>query len=180
MAQMNISNTLYNDTSTGEIAYAEQLKDRTIDWTKEKYTKTYPNPQYDPLDPSKGPKDLPYFPESLRTNAGKFQSSLNDFFLDNWIAYMNFLTEKGVSGVIDTWKDVEDFLEGMSDSDIMTLVSVLTNSQYINGVSNIKMSDTINGLVTFETTATLPDYSESKIDDETGIIKLIYNFDINS
>ena len=84
MAQMNISNTLWNDTRDAIIAYAKQLHDNTIDWTNsgKKYNGEYENPDYDPEDPG-SPQYLPIMPSDYTSNSNsKLQSSLNEFFLN--------------------------------------------------------------------------------------------------
>lgn len=114
MAQMNISNTLFNDTSTGEIAYVEQLKDRLL--------RTYiaNNPNYSATDKGR-------IPAALKAEAGVFQEKLNEFFLDHWVDFQRFILDEGVDPtVIDSWKEVQEFLEGLPDDETMWLKNKLT------------------------------------------------------
>lgn len=156
MAEMKISNTLFNDTSTGEIAYAEQLKDRLVDWTDANYDK---------------------IPEEFKTNANKFQSKLNDFFLKHYNEFQTFLTDKGVDGVIDTWKDVEDFLKNISDDEAMTLMNLIGDIQEASGQLNIRMSAEIPGMLEAVTRTGTPDIHSSRLDSETGEIKIVYTYE---
>lgn len=170
MAQMNISNTLWNDTSSGEIAYSEQLKDKAIRWNT--------------VDPNQAPEGqtpkykLPseFLNLDFRGNA-QFQTLLNEFFLSHYVEFHNFLEEKGVDGVIDTWKDVEEFLDSISDDQAITLLSLIRDSQLLNGYIKIEMSSTVPGLIQAISNVDTPSISNSFIDDETGIIRLIYNIE---
>ena len=83
MAEMKISNTLVKDSGDRIIAFGEQLKDDTIDWTseKKKYNGSYPDPE----DPT---KSIPYIPDYDPENPDVFfaitfksTSSANFFFL---------------------------------------------------------------------------------------------------
>lgn len=181
------ANTLWNNDESGQIAYAEQVGDGLINWedTDKKYNGTYPNPKYDPDDPTKEPKTLPYVPEEYKNkvdttgkNISKFQSSLNEFFLNHWADWLHFLYDEGVKpGIIDSWKEVQDFLEGISDEEAMTLLTFITNIELASGTLNIRMSEDYPGAV--EAVETSPDYnvSNSKIDPETGAIKIVFNFE---
>ena len=157
MAEMKISNTLVNDTSDGIIAFAEQEKDRQINWQVQKF--------------------VDWIPASMRTEANKFQDKLNQFFLDHYVEYQKFLNTGGVEGVIDTWHDLEAFLEGISDSEAYTLVGMITAIQQVTGQLTIRMSDEIPGLMEAVTANDTLRIDESYIDPETGIIKIIYNYD---
>lgn len=157
MAEMKISNTLVNDTSDGIIAFAEQEKDRQINWQVQKF--------------------VDWIPASMRTEANKFQDKLNQFFLDHYVEYQKFLNTGGVEGVIDTWHDLEEFLEGISDSEAYTLVGMITAIQQVTGQLTIRMSDSIPGLMEAVTASDTLRIDESYIDDETGIIKIVYNYD---
>jgi hypothetical protein len=157
MAEMKISNTLVNDTSGGIISFAEQEKDRQINWQVQKF--------------------VDWIPASMRTEANKFQDKLNQFFLDHYVEYQKFLNTGGVEGVIDTWHDLEAFLEGISDSEAYTLVGMITAIQQVTGQLTIKMSEDIPGLMEAVTANDTLRIDESYIDDETGIIKIVYNYD---
>lgn len=157
MAEMKISNTLVNDTNDGIIAFAEQEKDKQINWQVQKF--------------------VDWIPASMRTEANKFQDKLNQFFLDHYVEYQKFLNTGGVEGVIDTWHDLEEFLEGISDSEAYTLVGMITAIQQVTGQLTIRMSDSIPGLMEAVTANDTLRIDESYIDDETGIIKIVYNYD---
>ena len=156
MAEMKISNTLFNDTSTGEIAYAEQLKDRLVNWD---------DPNYDKV------------PEEFKTNANKFQSKLNDFFLKHYNEFQTFLTDKGVDGVIDTWKDVEDFLKNISDDEAMTLMKLIGDIEEASGQLNIRMSAEVPGMLEAVSRTNAPSITQSRLNDETGAIRIIYTYE---
>ena len=156
MAEMKISNTLVNDTSSGEIAYAEQLKDRQVNWN---------DPSYDKI------------PQEFKTNASKFQGKLNDFFLKHYNAFQTFLTDKGVDGVIDTWRDVEEFLENISDSEAITLMKLIGDIEEAAGHLNIRMSAEVPGLMEAVTRSDTPVITKSHLDSETGAINIIYTFE---
>lgn len=156
MAQMNISNTLWNDTSSGEIAYSEQVKDKLIDWDSLSYDKV---------------------PTAFKTDANKFQTKLNDFFLKHYNEFQHFLQDKGVEGVIDTWKDVEDFLESISDSEAMTLLTFINNIELASGTLNIRMSEDYPGAVEAVETSSDINIRDSHINPETGAIRVVFNFD---
>lgn len=166
---MNISNTLWNDTSTGEIAYAEQLKDKTIDWNT-----------IDPNQAGAGetPKyKLPteFMGVNFRGN-NQFQALLNDFFLKHYVEFHNFLEEKDLDpSTINTWKELEEFLTGIEDSEAYTLLSMLEYLEQQAGHLSIEMSNTIPGMITATSTASAISIDDSYIDDETGIIKMVYN-----
>ena len=157
MAEMKISNTLVNDTSDGIIAFAEQEKDKQINWQVQKF--------------------VDWIPASMRTEANKFQDKLNQFFLDHYVEYQKFLNTSGAEGVIDTWHDLKAFLEGISDSEAYTLVSMITAIQQVTGQLTIRMSDEIPGLMEAVTANDTLRIDDSYIDPETGIIKIIYNYD---
>jgi hypothetical protein len=157
MADMKISNTLVNDTSSGIISYAEQEKDRQINWQVQKF--------------------VDWIPASMRTEANKFQDKLNQFFLDHYVEYQKFLNTGGVEGVIDTWHDLEAFLESISDSEAYTLVGMITAMQQITGQLTIRMNEDVPGLMEAVTSNDTLRIGDSYIDPETGIIKIIYNYD---
>jgi len=181
MAEMKISNTLVKDSGDRIIAFGKQLKDDNIDWTseKKKYNGSYPDPE----DPT---KSIPYIPDYdpehpdvfSKTESNKFQSRLNEFFLDHWADWQKFLHDEGVqSGIIDSWKEVQDFLKGISDDEAMTLLTFITTIELASGTLNIRMSEDYPGAV--EAVETSSDYnvSNSKIDPETGAIKIVFNFE---
>ena len=64
MAEMKISNTLVNDTSSGEIAYAEQLKDRLLK-------------DYILHGVEFSSDDIAVIPDIIKSEQGVFQSELN-------------------------------------------------------------------------------------------------------
>lgn len=110
MAEMKISNTLVNDTSTGEIAYVEQLKDRLL--------KNYIN--------TLETKDKNRIPADIKAEAGVFQERLNEFFIKHWVDFQAFLLDEGVDPtVIDSWAEVQEFLEGLPDDEAMWLKTKL-------------------------------------------------------
>ena len=135
MAQMNISNTLFNDTSTGVIAYVEQLKDRLL--------RTYiaNNPNYTTTDKGR-------IPVALKSEVGVFQEKLNEFFLDHWVAFQRFLLDEGLDpDTIDSWKEVQEFLKGLPDDEAKWLQNKLTSiDTAIAGVDQ-------NGIGTFDVSA---------------------------
>jgi len=181
------ANTLWNSDSSGQIAYAEQVGDGLIDWNSaaKKYNGTYPNPEYDPDDPSKGPERLPYVPEEYKNkvdttgkNVSKFQSSLNEFFLNHWADWLHFLYDEGVKpGIIDSWKEVQDFLESISDDEAITLMKIIGDVQTASGQLNVRLSETYPGSLEALTTSEFMDITKSYLDPETGAIKIVYNFD---
>lgn len=165
---MNISNTLWNDTKEAIIAYAKQLKDNQIDWTdsSKKYNETYINKQG---------QTVPVIDPSFKTEGNKLQDRLNEFFLNHWADFQMFLNDKGVDGVIDTWRDVEEFLEDISDDDATTLMGIINTLQEASGNLNIRMSSTIPGLMEAVTRTEEPVIGKSHIEN-TGMIKIVYNF----
>lgn len=158
MAEMKISNTLVNDTSTGEIAYARQLKDDVIDYSQlEKIT------------------------ADIIQNFGlntKFQDKLNYFFLKHYNDYRRFLEDAGTKdGVIDSWHELEEFLAGISDSEGITLLNMIRDVQIKSGQLNIRMSEEIPGMIEAVTTNDSLKIEKSYIDKETGEIKIVYTFE---
>lgn len=158
MAEMKISNTLVNDTSSGEIAYARQLKDTSINW----------------LNPDLASK----IPDAFKTDANKFQSKLNDFFLKHYVEWKTFLEDEGTQeGVIDSWKELEDFLASISDSEGLTLLGMMRDIQLASGTLAVQMSTDYPGMMEAVTTVDTLQVTDSHIDEETGQIKLIYNIE---
>ena len=155
MAEMKISNTLVNDTSVGVIGYAEQLKDKLADYSQyEKLTAAIIQ-QYD-LDT-------------------KMQDKLNNFFLHHYNEFHQFLEDKGVDGVIDTWRDVEEFLESISDEEGITFMNLIKDVQIKSGQLNIRFSEDEPGMLEAVTTSDTMMINNSQI-DETGTINIVYNF----
>lgn len=180
MAQMNISNTLWNDTREALLAYVKQLKDDTINWSvnDKKYNGTYPNPNFNPELPvgPDNPETLPIIPSEFKTESNKFQDKLNDFFLNHWADWQTFLNDKDLEdSTINTWKELEEFLATITDSDEITLVNLITNSQLLHGSIRIEMSETVPGMIQAISDVLVPSITNSFIDEETGIIRLIYN-----
>lgn len=162
MAEMNISNTLWNDTSEGRIAFAEQLFDRVIDWDSYYYIND---------------EGVTVYPFRNKSVLDKFQARINDLFLNHYVDFQKFLNTKGIDGVIDTWKDVEEFLESISDSEATKLIAMIRDVQLASGQLNIRMSSSYPGAVEAVTTYDTLDISDSHIDEETGKINIIYNFE---
>lgn len=107
MSEMKISNTLVNDTNTGEIAYARQLKDNAVNYA-----------QYAKITAA--------IKERFHLD-DKFQDKLNNFFLYHYDEFHRFLEDDGVDPtIIDSWKEVQDFLEGLPDNETMWLKNQLT------------------------------------------------------
>lgn len=160
MAQVNISNTFWNDTSTGTIAFSEQLKERLL----KDYIATLSE-----LDRSRIPSDI-------QDISGVFQARLNEFFLEHYLAYEHFLNDVDLADeTINTWKELEEFLAGISDSEGITLLKMIADIQIKSGQLNVRMSDEVPGLVEAVTVADIPMITESHIDD-TGAINMVYTF----
>lgn len=162
MAQMNISNTLWNDTSDATIAYAEQLFDRVVDWNSYHYI---------------GSNGETVYPFKSKTNIEKFQSELNKVFLTHYTAFQEFLNSKGIDGVIDTWKDVEEFLQNITDDDTMTLMKLIGDIQEASGDLNIRFSPSTPGVLQAVTRTEAPYITQSYINPQTGAIMIIHTFD---
>lgn len=158
MAQMNVSNTLWNDTSSGEIAYAEQLKDKTTSYAP-----------YEKLTPS--------IISQYHLDT-KLQDRLNNFFLHHYNEWREFIEDEGLDPEkIDSWYEVQRFLEDISDSEAMTLNHIITELEMKSGTLNISMDDEVPGMMIATSTSTVMDITDSFIDDETGIIKIVYSFE---
>lgn len=172
------SNTLWNDDPNNKIInYAEQVKDAEIDWNdnSERYNGSYPNPDYDPEDPE-SPETIPYIPASFKTEDNKFQSKLNEFFLNHWADWQAFLNEKDLDpSTINTWKELEEFLAGIEDSEAYTLLSMLEYLEQQSGHLYIGMSDDVPGMLQATATTSAISIVGSHIDEETGIIKMVYS-----
>lgn len=107
MSEMKISNTLVNDTNTGEIAYARQLKDNAVNYA-----------QYAKITAA--------IKERFHLD-DKFQDKLNNFFLYHYDEFHRFLEDPGLDdSIIDSWKEIQDFLAGLPDDETMWLKNQLT------------------------------------------------------
>lgn len=160
MSQMNISNLLWNDTSEGKIALTQQIFDN-VNWNDYYYTDD---------------KGQTVYPFSNKGELDKFQSKLNEIFLTHYTAFQTFLHSKGIDGVIDTWKDIEEFLQNITDDETMTLMKLIGDLQETSGQLNIRMSDNIPGMMEAVTRTDVPAIGESNIDD-TGSINIVYTYD---
>jgi hypothetical protein len=110
MADTYLGNTLINNDSSKTIAYIKQLKDDTI--------KNYINNLND--------TDKGRVPSAIKNAAGVFQQTLNNFFLQGWLDFQRFLLDEGVDPtIIDSWKEVQDFLEGLPDDQARWLESTI-------------------------------------------------------
>lgn len=161
MVQMNISNTLWNDTQEAKIALSEQIFDRTVNWQEYHYVDKDGNTVY---------------PFSNKQLADKFQSKLNEIILEHYTQFQAFLHSKLNPDVIDSWQDIEDFLEGISDDEAMKLVSIINQIEIKGGSLNIRMSTEIPGMLDALSTADNIS-TKSKIDAETGEIKVSYTYE---
>ena len=155
------SNTLWND-STGVMSYAEQTKDEKVNWLSYHYVDAEGNTVY---------------PFQSKTDVDKFQNKLNSIFLAHYNDFQAFLNSKLKPRVIDSWKDVEDFLESISDSEAMTLLTFITNIELASGTLNIRMSEDYPGAVEAVETSSDVSIRDSHIDSETGAIRVVFNFD---
>lgn len=162
MAKMNISNTLWNDTSDGKIALAEQLFDDKLNWNDYYYY----GDSGEVVHPFDGKGDI-----------DKFQDKLNNIFLTHYVQYQEFLHTKGIEGVIDTWKDVEDFLKQITDDETMTLMKLIGDIEEASGNLNIRLNEEIPGMLDAVTRTETPLITSSHIDSETGQIKIVYSFE---
>lgn len=157
------SNTLWNDDPNNKIInYAEQVKDAEVDWNDYYYIDDNGNTVY---------------PLSSKGNLDKFQSKLNEIFLTHYTDFQKFLNTKGIEGVIDTWKDVEEFLQNITDDETMTLMKLIGDIQEASGQLNIRMSESIPGMMEAITRTETPEISKSHIDEETGAINIVYTFE---
>lgn len=161
MAQMNISNLLWNDTKDAIIALAKQIKDDTVSWQDYHYT---------------GDDGQIVYPFNSKTEADKFQSKLNEIFLTHYTDYQTFLHTKGIEGVIDTWKDVEEFLENITDDEAMTLMKLVGDLQEASGNLNIRMSEQQPGIMEAVTRTETPVITSSNL-DEAGNINIVYTYE---
>lgn len=160
MAEMKMANTLYNNAG-GTIAYAEQLFDRVIDWDSYYYIDDNGNV----VKPFRNKQVL-----------DKFQARLNNIFLTHYVDFQKFLNTKGIDGVIDTWKDVEEFLKSITDDETMTLMKLIGDLQEAAGQLNVRMSTDVPGMMEAVTRTSEPLISDSYIDEETGNINIIYTY----
>ena len=166
MAQMNISNTLWNDTKEGKIALAEQLFYDKLNWDDYYYYG------------DSGEKVYPFKdPTTSQPLYEKFQDKLNNIFLTHYTEYQTFLHTKGIDGVIDTWRDVEEFLQNITDDETMTLMKLIGDLEQASGQLNIRMNSDIPGMLDAVTKTSEPLITKSHIDKETGAIKIVYTFE---
>ena len=154
MAEMKISNTLKNDTEGGILAYAQQLKDTSIDWSA-----------YSRLS------------SLFKTDANKFQHKLNDFMLKFHDEYKEFLSSQDIDGVIDTWEEVKAFLAGIPSDQQITLDALIKAS--LLSQINVRMSDEIPGMLEVAT-ATANISPQTSINRETGALTIVFNFEPTS
>ena len=158
---MNISNTLWNDTSSGEIAYSEQLKERLL----KDYIATLTETEKERI------------PAIIKSNSGVFQDKLNQFFLDHYIAYEHFLNDVDLADeTINTWKELENFLEGISDDEAKKLLNIVEELQVASGMLNVRMSSTVPGMLEAVTTTSTVDISNSFLNDKTGAVGIVYTY----
>ena len=160
MAQMNISNLLWNDTKEAKIALAQQIFDN-INWNDYYYIDDDGSTVY---------------PFSSKGNLDKFQSKLNEIFLTHYTDFQKFLNTKGIEGVIDTWKDVEEFLQNITDDETMTFMRLIGDLQEASGQLNIKMSEEVPGMMEAVTRTEVPVIGDSHIDDR-GNINIVYTYE---
>ena len=162
MAEMRISNTLVKDSGDKIIAYGRQLKDTGINWLNYHYVDEGGNTVY---------------PFQSKTDVDKFQDKLNSIFLTHYNDFQAFLNSKLNPGVIDSWKDIEDFLEGISGSEAITLMDIISDVQLSSGQLNLRMSEDYPGALEAVTISEYMDVSKSYIDPETGAIKVVFNYE---
>ena len=160
MSQMNISNLLWNDTKEAKIALAQQIFDN-INWNDYYYI---------------GDDGSTVYPFSSKGNLDKFQSKLNEIFLTHYTDFQKFLNTKGIEGVIDTWKDVEEFLQNITDDETMTLMRLIGDLQEASGQLNIRMSEEVPGMMEAVTRTEVPVIGDSHIDDR-GNINIVYTYE---
>lgn len=160
MAQMNISNLLWNDTKEAKIALAQQIFDN-INWNDYYYI---------------GDDGSTVYPFSSKGNLDRFQSKLNEIFLTHYTDFQKFLNTKGIEGVIDTWKDVEEFLQNITDDKTMTLMKLIGDLQEASGQLNIRMNEEVPGMMEAVTRTEVPVIGDSHIDDR-GNINIIYTYE---
>lgn len=161
MAEMKISNTLVKDSGDRIIAFGKQLKDTNVKWLDYHYVDEDGNTVY---------------PFQSKTDVDKFQDKLNAIFLAHYNDYQAFLNSKLNPGVIDSWKDIEDFLKGVSGSEAITLMDIIKDVQLSSGQLNIRMSEDYPGAIEAVTISQYMDVSKSYIDPETGAIRVVFNF----
>lgn len=157
-----MSGTWYATDGEGTVAYVRQLLDNVVDWDDYFYIDDNGNHVY---------------PFQNKTNLDKFQNKLNEIFLSHFVDFQKFLNTKGIDGVIDTWKDVQEFLEGISDSESMELMNIIRDIQLSSGQLNVRMSEDIPGSLEAVTTTDFMDIDNSYMDEETGALNIVYNFE---
>lgn len=161
MAEMKISNTLVKDSGDRIIAFGRQLKDTNVNWLDYHYVDEGGNTVY---------------PFQSKTDVDKFQDKLNAIFLAHYNDYQAFLNSKLNPGVIDSWKDIEEFLEGLTDTEALTLSQMLADIQTSSGQLNIALSEDYPGSLEVTTSSEFIT-TNSYLDPQTGAINIIYNFD---
>ena len=164
MAEMKISNILVNDTREKIIAYARQLFDQQINWREYHYTG------------DDGVEVYPFLNEQGQPLYEKFQSKLNEIFLKHYTDFQAFLHSKLEPGIIDSWKDIEEFLQNITDDETMTLMKLIGDIQEASGQLNIRMSDMIPGMMEAVTRTEVPEITQSNIDDR-GSINIVYTYE---
>jgi len=162
MAEMKISNTLVKDSGDRIIAFAKQLKDAELDWRDYHYIDEDGNTVY---------------PFEDKEDVDKFQDKLNAIFLTHYNDFQAFLNSKLNPGVIDSWKDIEDFLEGISGGEAITLMDIIRDVQMSSGQLNLRMSEDYPGALEAVTISEFMDVSNSYIDPKTGAIKVVFNYE---
>ena len=160
MAQMNISNLLWNDTKEGKIALAKQIFDN-VTWSDYHYT---------------GEDGQEVYPFNNKGELDKFQSKLNEIFLTHYTNFQAFLNSKLDPGVIDSWKDIEEFLQNITDDETMTLMKLIGDIQEASGQLNIRMSNMVPGMMEAVTRTEIPEITQSNIDDR-GSINIVYTYE---
>lgn len=161
MAEMKISNILVNDTSEKIIAYTRQLFDQQINWREYHYT---------------GEDGQEVYPFNDKGNLDKFQSKLNEIFLKHYTDFQAFLHSKLEPGIIDSWKDIEEFLQNITDDETMTLMKLIGDIQEASGQLNIRMSNMVPGMMEAVTRTEVPEITQSNIDDR-GSINIVYTYE---
>lgn len=163
------NNTLWNTDETEQIAYAEQVKDAAIEWDT-----IDPNQAHEG-DPAKYKLPALFMGTAFRDKP-QFQTLLNEFFLKHYVEFHNFLEEEDLDdSTINTWKELEEFLIGVQDSQAYTLLSMLEYLEDQAGHLYVEMDESVPGLLVATKEASAISMQGSHIDDETGVIKMVYS-----
>lgn len=125
---MNISSTLYNDTSEGVIAFAEQLRQQLINWN-----------------------EYPHVIGELGQDRPNLQNDLNALFLSVYEKFLTFLNDAdSTSSAINTWKEIERFLADYADTgtlkEIVDQLNANIESRLNVVLENSTGSSTTNGM----------------------------------